>query len=51
MEPLKFLVYLLVMAGVTYLVRMLPMVLVRKKIKNLQLIKTFMSKMFPHLTI
>ena len=34
MEPLKFLAYLLVMAGVTYLVRMLPMVLVRKKIKN-----------------
>ena len=34
MEPLKFLAYLLVMAGVTYLVRMLPMVLVRNKIKN-----------------
>ncbi|MBQ2810117.1 MAG: AzlD domain-containing protein [Clostridia bacterium] len=33
-EPVKFLLYLLVMAGVTYLVRMLPMVLVRKKIKN-----------------
>lgn len=30
----KFLLYLLVMAGVTYLVRMLPMVLVKKKIKN-----------------
>ena len=34
MEPIKFFAYLLVMAGVTYLVRMLPMVLVRKNIKN-----------------
>lgn len=33
-EPLDFMLYLLVMAGVTYLVRMLPMVLVKKKIKN-----------------
>lgn len=30
----KFGVYLLVCAGVTYLVRMLPMVLVKKEIKN-----------------
>ena len=30
----KFLIYLLVTAGVTYLVRMLPMVLMKKKIKN-----------------
>ena len=30
----NFFVYLAVMAGVTYLIRMLPMVLVRKKIKN-----------------
>lgn len=30
----KFLVYLLVMAGVTYLVRMIPMVLIKEKIKN-----------------
>ncbi|MBQ8183421.1 MAG: AzlD domain-containing protein [Clostridia bacterium] len=30
----KFLIYLLVMAGVTYLVRMIPMVLLKKKIKN-----------------
>ena len=30
----KFLIYLLVMAGVTYLVRMLPLVLVKKKITN-----------------
>lgn len=29
-----FYVYLAVMAGVTYLIRMLPLVLVRKKIKN-----------------
>lgn len=30
----NFFIYLLVMAGVTYLLRMIPMVLVRKKIKN-----------------
>lgn len=30
----NFFVYLLVMAGVTYLVRMLPLVLVKKQIKN-----------------
>lgn len=30
----NFLIYLLVMAGVTYLVRMLPLVLVRGKIEN-----------------
>lgn len=30
----KFWLYLLVMAGVTYLVRMLPLVLVKKKIRN-----------------
>ena len=30
----KFFLYLLVMAGVTYLVRMLPLVLVKKKIEN-----------------
>ncbi len=30
----NFFTYLLVMAGVTYLIRMLPMVLVKKKIKN-----------------
>lgn len=30
----EFLSYLLVMAGVTYLVRMLPLVLVRKKFEN-----------------
>jgi len=30
----KFWLYLLVMGGVTYLVRMLPLVLVKKKIRN-----------------
>ncbi len=34
MPDLKFFAYLGVMAGVTYLVRMLPMVLVKKKITN-----------------
>ncbi len=33
-EFAKFLPYLIVMAGVTYLVRMLPLVLVRKKFEN-----------------
>lgn len=30
----NFLIYLLLMAGVTYLVRMIPIVLFKKKIKN-----------------
>lgn len=30
----KFFLYLLVMAGITYLIRMLPMVLIKDKIKN-----------------
>lgn len=30
----RFLIYLLAMAGVTYLIRMLPLLLVRKKIEN-----------------
>lgn len=30
----NFFIYLLVMAGVTYLVRMIPLVLVKKKINN-----------------
>ncbi len=34
MDNSKFLIYLFVMAGVTYLVRMVPMVLVKEKIKN-----------------
>ena len=33
-ETVKFALYLLVMAGVTYLVRMLPLALVKKKIDN-----------------
>ncbi|MBQ8163315.1 MAG: AzlD domain-containing protein [Clostridia bacterium] len=33
-ETVRFLLGLLVMAGVTYLIRMLPMVLVKKKITN-----------------
>lgn len=36
-----FLVYLLVMAGVTYLIRMLPLVLIKKQIKN-QFILSFL---------
>ncbi|MBQ0084539.1 MAG: AzlD domain-containing protein [Clostridiales bacterium] len=34
MTSVKFLLYLLTMAGVTYLVRMVPLVLVKKPIKN-----------------
>lgn len=34
MDNGKFFVYLLVMAGVTYLVRMIPMVMIKEKIKN-----------------
>ncbi len=34
MDNQKFLVYLAVMAGVTYLIRMIPMVLIKGKIKN-----------------
>ncbi len=34
MDNSRFLLYLLVMAGVTYLVRMIPLVLVNKPIKN-----------------
>ena len=34
MDNQKFLVYLAVMAGVTYLIRMIPMVLIKEKIKN-----------------
>lgn len=34
MNNLEFFVYLVVAAGVTYLIRMLPLVLVKKKIKN-----------------
>ncbi len=34
MDNTKFFIYLLFMAGVTYLVRMVPLVLVNKPIKN-----------------
>lgn len=34
MDDLKFVIYIFVMAGVTYLVRMLPFVLVKNKIEN-----------------
>lgn len=34
MKEYSFFVYLIVMAGVTYLIRMLPFVLIKKKIKN-----------------
>ena len=37
----RFFVYLAVMAGVTYFIRMLPLVLVSKKIEN-QFIKSFL---------
>ena len=37
----RFIIYLAVMAGVTYLVRMLPLMLVRKKIEN-RLIVSFL---------
>ena len=40
-DTLSFLLYLLVMAGVTYLVRMLPLVFVRKKIKS-KFIRSFL---------
>ena len=36
-----FFLYLLVMAGVTYLIRMLPLVLCRKKIEN-RFIRSFL---------
>ena len=34
MPDLKFFIYLAVMAGTTYLIRMFPLVLVRRKIQN-----------------
>lgn len=38
---IKIILYIAVMAGVTYLIRMLPLVLFRKKIKS-QLVKSFL---------
>lgn len=40
-NSLSFVIYLTVMAGVTYLIRMLPFVLARKKITN-QFISSFL---------
>ena len=40
-EAVKFALYLAVMAGVTYLVRMLPLVLVKHKIEN-RFIRSFL---------
>lgn len=37
-----FMMYLLVMAGVTYLVRAVPLVLIRKKIKN-RFLRSFLA--------
>ena len=34
MDNTKFFIYLAVMAGVTYLVRMIPLVAIKEKIKN-----------------
>lgn len=41
MDFMKFLPYLIVMAGVTYLIRVIPLVLVRKKITN-QFLNSFL---------
>lgn len=35
MDNAKFFIYLAVMAGVTYLVRMIPLVAIKEKIKNI----------------
>lgn len=40
-DTMLFLKYLAVMAGVTYLIRMLPLVLIKKKIENV-FIKSFL---------
>lgn len=40
-DALKFAAYLLIMAGVTYLVRMIPLVLVKHKIEN-RFIRSFL---------
>lgn len=45
----KILIYILVMAGVTYLIRMLPMVLLRKKITN-RFIRSFLYYV-PYVTL
>ena len=40
-DAMKFFLYLLVMAGVTYLVRMIPLVLIKKKVTN-RFIRSFL---------
>jgi branched-subunit amino acid transport protein len=40
-NPVQFLIYLLVMAGVTYMVRLLPILFIRRKIKN-RFIRSFL---------
>ena len=40
-DVMKFFLYLLVMAGVTYLVRMIPLVLIKKKVTN-RFIRSFL---------
>ena len=42
-------IYILVMAGVTYLIRMLPLVLLKKEIKN-QFVKSFLYYV-PYVTL
>lgn len=40
-EPIRLIVYIAVMAGVTYLIRMIPMVLLRRKLKS-RFVKSFL---------
>ena len=40
-DVMKFFLYLLIMAGVTYLVRMIPLVLIKKKVTN-RFIRSFL---------
>ncbi len=42
MEPLKYFVYLFVMVGVTYLIRVLPYVFIRGEVKS-QFFKSFLA--------
>mgnify|MGYP003510229315 CR=1 FL=1 len=46
----EFWIYLIVMAGVTYLVRMLPLVLVKNKIKN-RFLLSFLHILLSSLTV
>ena len=41
MDISRLIIYIVIMAGVTYLIRMLPLVIFRKKIEN-QFIKSFL---------